>query len=149
MEFLEQIEFWHWYIVAVVLIAFEMMIPAAYLLWMGIAAIVVGTLLFFIPSMPWLVQVMIFAVVSVVSVVLYKNYMKKNKRESDKPNLNQRSAQYVGRVYTLSEPIVNGVGKVRIGDSMWKVRGEDREAGKNVKVTDADGVVLIVEAADQ
>jgi len=146
MVFLDNILYWHWFIAAVILIALEMMIPAAYMLWMGVAAIVVGALMFFIPDLPWLVQVIIFAVVSVVSVIIYKNYMKKNKTVSDKPNLNRRSEQYIGRVFTLSEPIVNGVGKVRIGDSMWKVRGEDMEEGKNVKVVAADGVVLQVEA---
>ncbi len=146
MEFLDNIEFWHWFIAAVVLIILEMLIPAAYMLWMGVAAIVLGVLMYFIPSLPWLIQVIIFAVVSVVSVVLYKSYMSKHRTVTDAPNLNRRSQQYIGRVFTLSEPIVNGVGKVRIGDSMWKVRGEDMEAGKNVRVTGADGVVLQVEA---
>ncbi|MCG8324677.1 MAG: NfeD family protein [Thiotrichales bacterium] len=146
MAILDGILFWHWFIAAVILIAVEMMIPAAYMLWMGVAAIVVGILMYFIPGMPWLVQVIIFAVVSVVSVIMYKNYMKKNKPATDTPNLNRRSEQYVGRTFTLAEPIVNGVGKVRIGDSMWKVRGDDMEAGKNVKVVDADGVILHVEA---
>lgn len=146
MDFLDSILYWHWFIAAVILIALEMMLPAAYMLWMGVAAIVVGALMFFMPNLPWLIQVIIFAMVSVVSVIIYKGYMKKNKTESDKPNLNRRSEQYIGRVFTLSEPIVNGVGKVTIGDTMWKVRGEDMKAGKNVKVVAADGVVLQVEA---
>lgn len=146
MELLDQVEFWYWLIAAVILIALEMLIPAVYMLAMGVGALLVGTVMFFIPTIPWLVQVIIFSVVSVVSVIVYKGYLKKNKTETDTPHLNRRSEQYVGRVFTLAEPIVNGVGKVKIGDSMWKVRGEDMEVGKNVKVIDADGVVLMVEA---
>ncbi|MCB1922411.1 MAG: NfeD family protein, partial [Gammaproteobacteria bacterium] len=54
----------------------------------------------------------------------------------------------VGRVFVLETPIENGFGKVRVGDSLWRVEGPDAAAGSRVRVTSADGVVLVVEIAD-
>ena len=48
----------------------------------------------------------------------------------------------------LSFAIENGFGKVRVGDSLWRVKGQDAVAGTKVKVTAADGIVLVVEAVD-
>jgi membrane protein implicated in regulation of membrane protease activity len=147
MEWLSEINFWHWLIFAVVLISVEMLlIGSYYLLWLGIAAGVVGALLFLIPSLSFLMQVLIFTVLSVVTLVAYKQYQKNNPVLSDQPKLNRRGEQYIGRVFTLENPIVNGVGKVRVDDSTWKVSGEDMTAGTKIKVTAVEGTTFLVEA---
>ena len=61
--------------------------------------------------------------------------------------LNRRTEALVGRVFTLEKPIVDGVGTVRIDDTIWRVRGPDRPAGSRVRVTQADGANLAVEPA--
>lgn len=66
---------------------------------------------------------------------------------TDVPALNRRGEQYIGRVFTLTEPIVNGVGKVKVDDTTWKVNGDDMEAGAKVRVVAIDGTVFKVEAA--
>ena len=53
--------------------------------------------------------------------------------------LNRRTEALVGRVFTLEKPIVDGIGTVRIDDTIWRVRGPDCPAGSRVKVTQADG----------
>ena len=145
MEWLEQIEFWYWLIAAVVMIIIEMVIPAAYFLWMGISAFIVGLLLYSIPSMPLLIQVVIFGVLSVVSLLLYKRHQRLNPTEKEEPSLNRRGEQYIGRSFTLEEAIVNGVGKVKVDDTTWKVRGSDMPAGMKVRVMSVDGTVFNVE----
>lgn len=137
------IVYWYWLIAAVVLIVLEMVIPAAYFLWMAVAALLLGVLTFFMPDMILLVQVLIFLTFSIVSLLIYKKY--ETKQESDVPHLNRRGAQYIGHVFTLEEAIINGVGKVKIGDTLWKVSGVDQAAGSNVKVVSTDGVILLVE----
>jgi len=64
-----------------------------------------------------------------------------------KPTLNRRGAQYIGRTFTLDEPIANGIGKIRVDDSTWKIEGTDCPAGSKVKVVGIDNTVLKVEAA--
>ena len=148
MPFIDQIQFWHWLIAAVILITLEMVVlPAVYFLWMGIAAGIVGVLMMAIPGLPFMVQIIVFTVISVVSLVVHKRYLKNNPPQTDEPTLNRRGEQYVGRVFTLEEAIVNGVGKIKVDDSIWKVMGEDMDDGGKVKVIGIDGTVFKVEAA--
>ncbi len=141
----EQVEFWYWLIAGVLMIILEMLLPAAYFLWMGISAFIVGLLLYLIPAMPLLVQVVIFGVLSMVSLIIYKRYKKANPIIKDQPKLNRRGEQYVGRVFTLDEAIVNGIGKVKVDDSSWKVKGVDMPAGMKVRVLSVEGTVFYVE----
>ncbi|MCP4041858.1 MAG: NfeD family protein [Gammaproteobacteria bacterium] len=140
-----QPDFWHWIILAVLLLIVEALAPGAFFLWMGVAAGVVGLLLLAIPGLGLEFQILIFAVVSVVSVVAWRSYLRSHPTESDKPLLNRRGEQYVNRTFTLTEPIVNGQGKIRVDDSTWKISGEDCAAGIQVTVVGVDGVVLRVE----
>ncbi len=146
MEWLNQIEFWYWLVAAVVMIVIEMLLPAAYFLWMGISAFIVGLLLYVVPDLHLLIQVIIFGVLSVVTLVLYKKHQRANPTVNDEPNLNRRGEQYVGRTFTLDEAIVNGVGKVKVDDSTWKVRGSDMPVGMKVRVMSVDGTVFNVES---
>ncbi len=148
MAWTSQIEFWHWFIAAVVLITLEMVVlPAVFFLWMGIAAGVVGLLLMLMPGLPFMAQIIIFTMFAVISLVIHKRYLKNNPPGTDEPTLNRRGEQYVGRVFTLDESIVNGVGKIKVDDSIWKVMGEDMNEGGKVKVVGVDGTVFKVEAA--
>jgi hypothetical protein len=95
--------------------------------------------------MIWEYQVMIFAVLSVVSILFWLFYYQKRPIETDEPLLNKRGHQYIGRVITLKEPIVDGFGKVHIDDSFWKIEGEDCDAGSKVKIVAVNNVVFQVE----
>ena len=146
---LEQLDFWHWWVIGIILIILELFAPGAFFLWMGIAAGLVGLILVIAPEMPWQYQFIVFAVVSVVSIVVWRNYLKKHPTETDRPTLNMRGEQYVGRIFTLTEPVVNGVGKIKVDDTMWKIEGADCDVGAKVKVTKTDGAVLKVETINQ
>ena len=147
MEWINNIIYWHWLILAVALIILEILMPGAYFLWMGISAAAVGGAMFIFPEMPLLTQILIFAVLSVITVMIYKTHKKKNPVVTDEPALNRRGEQYLGRSFTLSEPIVNGMGKVKVDDSTWKVTGTDMEVGATVRVVAVDGTTFKVEAA--
>ena len=146
MEWINNIIYWHWLILAVALIILEILIPGAYFLWMGISAAVVGGAIFIFPQMPILVQVLIFAILSVITVMMYRSYQKKNPVITDEPALNRRAEQYIGQSFTLSEPIVNGEGKIKVDDSTWKVTGVDMDAGELVYVVSVEGSTFKVEA---
>jgi len=145
MEWTNNIIYWHWLILAVVMIILEMLVPGAYFLWMGVSAIFVGALMYVFPEMVFLIQILIFAVLSVISVVMYKSYRKRNPIVTDEPALNRRGEQYIGRTFTLEEPIVNGEGRIKVDDSTWKISGVDMEAGASVRVVATEGTTLIVE----
>ena len=142
----EQIEYWNWWVIGIFLIGIEVFAPGAIFLWMGIAAGVVGLVLLIAPDMMWQMQLLLFAVVSVVSIYAWRFYARHRVPvPSDQPNLNKRGAGYVGRTFTLREPIKDGTGLLHIDDTRWKVEGEDLPAGTRVKVVAIDGTVLQVE----
>jgi len=41
--------------------------------------------------------------------------------------------------------VENGLGKIHVDDSTWKIRGEDCAIGTRIKVTGVDGTILLVE----
>lgn len=137
--------FWYWWIAAAILITLEVLAPTFYLLWTGIAAFIVGLFVWMVPSLTWEIQIITFAILSIVSIVVWRNYAKKNPAESDEPLLNRRGEQYIGRVVTLEEPIIDGMGKVKLDDSTWKIKGEDCSAGTKIKIIGVDNVVFQVE----
>ena len=145
MDLLTNLDYWQWWVGAVIFIVLEILIPGAFLLWLGISAAVVGALLLLFPGMGWEAQFLVFAVLSVASIVAWRAYQKKHPSESDQPALNRRGQQYVGRVFTLEEPIVNGLGKIKVDDTTWKIEGNDSGAGSKVEVVGVDGVVLKVQ----
>ncbi len=136
--------FWHWWSLGVLLLIVELLAPGMFFLWMGESALVVGGVLWLFPGVSFEHQVMLFSLLSVFSVLIVRRLLRSNPIQSDRPLLNQRTAQYVGRVFTLEEPIVNGRGKIHVDDSTWRVEGEDCPKGTRVRVTDAEGVILKV-----
>ena len=148
MGWIDQIEFWHWLIAAVVLITLEMVVmPAVFFLWMGISAGVVGLLMMGLPQLPFMAQIIIFTVIAVVSLAIQRGLISLWRVPFQITLVNHRGEQYIGRVFTLEEAIVNGVGKIKVDDSIWKVMGEDMAEGEKVKVSGVDGTVFKVEAA--
>jgi membrane-bound ClpP family serine protease len=90
-------------------------------------------------------QLSVFAALSIIMVVAAWKFFKKNPITSDQPLLNIRAAQYVGKTYGLETAIAHGTGRIRIGDTTWKVEGSDMPSGATVRVTGFDGAILKVE----
>ncbi len=145
MSPLEQIEFWHWWIAGVLLAIAEVFAPGTILIWMGVAAGLVGTILLAVPNISWQAQFLVFGVLSVSSIVVWRFYLKRHPTDTDQPNLNRRGEQYVGRIFTVEDGITDGTGVIRVDDSRWKIKGDDLPPGTKVRVTGVDGTVLMVE----
>lgn len=146
IAFLQDLQWWHWWIVAAVLAAVETFLPGVLAIWFGAAALVVGGLLLVVP-VPWQLQLVLFGALGAATIVLWRRYRTPEEPlVSDQPNLNQRGAQYMGQVFELVEPIADGQGKVRVADTVWLVRGEDAPEGARVRVTGVDGAMLRVES---
>ncbi|TQV88866.1 NfeD family protein [Aliikangiella coralliicola] len=144
----DSLVYWHWVVFGFVMLILEMLAPGAILMWFGIGAIIVGGLLFMFPEMSWELQVLIFAVFSITSVFAWKHWRKgKPEDDTESGTLNQRGRALIGRQVPLVEGIKNGVGRVQIDDTFWRVEGNDLEVGTLIRVTDAEGATLKVEPA--
>ena len=141
---------WNWMVLGLVLLALEIVVPGVFLLWIGIAALIVGAVslaLWDAGFWSWEVQVVTFLALSLVSAYAGKKIMAGRHDDSDQPLLNQRSAQLVGRTATLKEPISEGRGRIQIDDTVWRVAGPDLPVGAQVRVVavkDSDLVVAAV-----
>ena len=134
-----------WAALALVLMAAEALAPGAFMLWMGFAAAVMFVLVLLVPGMSLLVQVALFVVLSFVSIQVYLRWFRNRGRQSDRPLLNRRAQQLVGRVVELDRAIVNGSGRARVDDSLWAVVGPDLPVGSRVRVVAVDGMTLKVQ----
>ena len=147
MEYLQHLSFWDWLAFGTVLLILEVFGAGGYLLWIGVAAASVGVLTYLFPELPWAWQFIIFALLSVLTAVLWWQRQRSAAKPSDVPGLNQRGREFVGRTFVLHEAIVGGRGKIKAGDTLWLVSGPDLPAGSEVRVTGQDGVLLKVEAS--
>lgn len=148
-EFFANLAFWHWFIFGGLLLLGEMLAPGAILLWPGIAALLIGMLTFAAADLPWTVTVPLWAILSVVTAFGWRAYRQKNPApvSAAASTLNERGSQYIGHHYTLTKPVINGVGEVKVGDSVWRVISDhDFIAGATVKVIAVEGTSLRVEA---
>ena len=137
--------YWHWLILGGVLLTLEMFAPGAFMLWLGFAAGASAIVALIFPGLSWEVQILLFSVFCLLSLFAWKKMGGTREKPTDQPNLNRRGQQYVGRTFNLVDAIENGVGKVVVDDSQWKVMGDDAPVGTKVKVTGTDGTILLIE----
>ena len=136
-----------WWIAGLSLLVLEVVLPGVYLLFFAIAALIVGTNVFFLGGSGWFgwqQQVVAFIVLSIVSIMIGRNWYGARNVVDEPDRLNKRTARLVGRDAVLSEAIVNGRGRVAIDDGWWSVSGTDLPKGRRVRIVDADGSVLRV-----
>lgn len=140
---------WSWWIVGLVFLGLEILIPGVFLLWIGLAAIVVGAVslgFWNAEFWGWQLQLMVFAVLAIAFALVGRRISGSN-AESDQPMLNRRVEGLVGRTATLEEPISEGKGRIRLDDTTWIVQGPDMPAGARVRITTAQAGGLTVERA--
>ncbi|HKF72429.1 MAG TPA: NfeD family protein [Stellaceae bacterium] len=138
--------YWDWFILGAILLVLEIIAPGTFMLWLGLSAFLVGAISLVI-DWSWQVQLVTFAAFSVAAIPLWRRVGGRSRSPTDQPFLNRRADAFIGRVFTLEKPIVNGNGTVGVGDTIWRVTGPDCPAGSRIKVAAVDGATLKVEPA--
>lgn len=137
-----------WWLLALILIGVEMIAPGYFMLWIGIAAAVMGLLVLFAPGLPVIAQAVLFALLSIAACLAYWKLIRPyTEQRDDQPLLNRRGARLVGQHLVLVEAIVNGRGKVKVGDGSWIAVGPDLPLGSEVEVISIDAATLRVRPA--
>jgi membrane protein implicated in regulation of membrane protease activity len=136
-----------WWLLALALIGAEMLAPGYFLLWIGIAAGLMGIVTWIAPTLPAIAQALLFGALAIAACAVYWKFIRPlAEQRDDQPLLNRRGAQLVGQHFVLVEAIVNGRGKVKVGDGSWLASGPDLPAGSEVEVVAVDGTTLSVRA---
>ncbi|MEA1674417.1 hypothetical protein [Nitrospirillum sp. BR 11163] len=66
---------WHWWAAGVALALVEMVTPGFGLLWLGLAAVLVGTVLFLIPSFALMGQAVLFAALAAALLIATRRWL--------------------------------------------------------------------------
>lgn len=144
MEFLSDLTYWHWLTLGVIFIIVELFSASVFFLWMGVAALIVGAILYQWQII-WEVQLLLFSVLSIVLIYLVKKFWRV---KSNDTQLNNRTHRLIGQTYPVAEMNENGI-KVRVNDSLWLAKtNENVIVGQMVKVVDVDSITLIVETLE-
>jgi membrane protein implicated in regulation of membrane protease activity len=138
-------EVFAWAMFALALIIAELIAPGVFMLWLGFAAVAVMLLVWLLPGMPFLWQALIFVVLGLISIRISRRWLRRFPVASDQPLLNRRAEQLVGQIHPLESAIVNGRGRVKIGDAFWAVEGHDAPVGTRVRIASVHGMSLRVE----
>jgi len=136
--------FWHWWIFAVILLILEIFTPGAFFMWMGISAGVTGFLLLLIPDLSWQIQFVLFAISSIAAIILGRYFFGREEKAQDDPTIGQLESELLGKRVKVEQEIINGTGRVRVGESTWKAVGEDAKVGEIVEVVAVNGAELVV-----
>lgn len=144
-----EILYWHWLVLGMGLVLFELVLPSFTALWFGAGAIVVGLLLLAFPSLPLTVQVLGWALLSILFTVLWFKYLKPLSVDKTKAGLSKEAIMgETGQV--LSLPHESRRGTLRfpapvLGSDEWPfISQDDLAIGDRVRVTDVSGNSLIV-----
>ncbi|WP_233972183.1 NfeD family protein [Pectobacterium versatile] len=140
---------WFWLSLGGLLLAAEMLGASGYMLWSGLSAVLVGLLTWVMP-LGWPLQGTIFAILTIVTALLWWYWLRKRTLSRPQSMLNQRGQQLLGLRATLTDPVINGFGRVNIGDSSWRVKSEqDLPVGTQVEVIAIDGITLHVHPTER
>lgn len=115
--------YWYWFSAALLLLLLEVLIPGAFLMWIGLGAAGVGVFLFIFPTISLVWQLLALAI-SVTVAVLFGAAWQKKSRQQNPHGLNQGLESYIGRYATVSDDFVQGQGRVRLDDSSFTAYGE-------------------------
>src|SRR2546421_10946888 len=143
MDYVTTLGKWNWLILAGVFFVIELVAPGAFMLWLGLSALLVG-IISRVVIWPWQYQLVAFAVFALASIPLWRHFARSVEKPGDQPFLNRRADAFIGREFTLEKPIVAGSGTVKIDDTIWRLSGPDCPGGSRVKVVRADAATLVV-----
>ncbi len=140
-----------WFIVLVTLISIEVATADLLTIWFMPAAVVCIVLAAFNVSVP--IQIVVFFVLSIIAVVLYKTVLKKFIMAKKKSRTN--ISLVIGEMGVVQEKIDNfaGTGLVKVKSQLWSARSDDDsvvfQIGDFVEVVSVEGVKLVCEKSEK
>ena len=144
MEFL----WWHWIVFGIVVMLLELAVPAFFLLWFGLSAVVVGILLAIVPGMTFTYQVASWTAFSLLLIWLW---FKVFKPQAFKTRAGMARGSLIGEIGLVTKEMrPYEKGQIRfqkpiLGDEVWEsIADEEIRTGERVKVLEVEGNMLKV-----
>jgi inner membrane protein len=144
------IEYWHWVVFGVILILSEIALTTFFIFWFGVAAVMLGGILFIAPELSLSWQIFIWTLLSSVLALIWFKYLKPLSIDRTKAGLSREAI--IGEVgQVISVPNAEKRGRMRfpapiLGADEWLIiASEPLSEGDRVRVKDVSGNSLIVE----
>jgi len=137
-----------WIVAGLLLILSEFIVPGFLIFFFGVGAMLTGCLMLCFNGMPVYLQLLNFAVVSVVLLFasrhFFPNIFRGKERNSALPSDDEECA---GKMVEVVEPIVPEIGgKVGFQGTEWHAVSDKRhEVGEFVRIVKRENITLIVE----
>jgi len=151
--FLDGASPWWWIALALGLGAIEIVTFTYFMLWLGLAAFTVGISLAIFPAMPGTVQLLIFALLSILYTAVGWGYVRRRQVDDARPGLNRRAAAVVGRQGIVIEAFAAGIGTVEVDGIRWRARlaggATAPETGATMSIVSTDGTTVVVQPAEE
>lgn len=135
---------WLWFAAGLILAGLEMVVPGVYLMWLAMAALATGVIAL-VAGPALAIQVTSFIFLSLIFAFSARRMLRDRPIVSSDPLLNNRGGRMTGQTALVTQVIVSGSGRVKVGDSEWIARGPDTLVGERVRITGSDGSELLVE----
>ncbi|MEM7003610.1 MAG: NfeD family protein [Pseudomonadota bacterium] len=146
MEFFTSLTAYHWIALALILLTAEMLGAAGFLLGASAAAFGMAALLWVVPDLQVVTQLLIYSVAAIVLTLVYFQLFR-DAQAPTRPLLNKRAQRLLGHQFELTEDVHLGQGKVQIGDTLWRVETDSPlSRGTLVEVIDINRMVLVIAA---
>src|SRR5262249_60630992 len=108
MSWIVSLGHWNWFIAAVALFLVEIIAPGTFMMWLGLAALLVGGISLAV-DWSWQAQIIAFAVFSVAAIPAWRHFARKVEGPGDRPFLNRPAGGYIGRAFPRDNTICAGV----------------------------------------
>lgn len=144
------LEPWHWFVLGILLILSELLLPAFAALWFGIGAIMVGVLYWMFPMMGLTTQLLTWIALSVLCTLAWFKFIKPLSIDKTKAGLSREAT--IGQIgMVIQTNLENEQIRVRfpmpvLGSDEWECRTLDQvQVGDRVRVVDILGNDLVVQ----
>jgi membrane protein implicated in regulation of membrane protease activity len=140
---------WYWLIFGMLLILAEMLVPSFTLLWFGLSGLCIAVLLLFLPGLAFSLQLLFWALASIVFTLLWFKYFKPTMIDRTTAGVSKEAVTgETGMVIKAPQDQIRGIVRFPIpllGSDEWEFICQDGcDVGDRVEVTDVSGNTLIV-----
>ncbi|OGA23752.1 MAG: hypothetical protein A3I02_14095 [Betaproteobacteria bacterium RIFCSPLOWO2_02_FULL_67_26] len=144
MQFL----WWHWVVLGIALMLLELAVPAFFLVWFGLGALIVGVALLAVPALSFAWQVLAWIGCSLAFIWLWFKVFKPGLYKTRAGMSKGAVLGEIGLVIRDIRPFEKGqirFQKPVLGDEVWEsIADEEIKTGERVKVIEVEGNILKV-----
>lgn len=148
MDIVMQPQWWHWIVGGLALVLAELAVPAFYVIWFGLGALLVGLLLLLAPGLPVTAQLLCWIVASLAMTVLWFRVFRKAQQATRSGTADGEAIGEIGLLVGAIEAFQKG--RVRfqrplLGADEWVCLADSAiAAGERVRVVAVEGSYLKV-----